>query len=317
MNIMKTLRNIKKRIREMLYYSYIPGSDFAPAVIAVCNSFSPHCGLADRLRHALSLYLICKDFNKEFKISYVVPFDLEKALVPASFDWSINKANMTRSPIYCKYIPIESVYKSQGLDEDEEAEQQKNQIVRLTSRPQHQYHIHGNMHYGKERWKEAFDTLFAPSDALAAKLETLHLPDKYEAVTLRFQQLLGDFFEPGYKTLSSEERTDLIQKCISKLDELYKKQYFSTSRILITSDSSEFIRQAQRLPYAVTIPGPRTHIGYDPAPASDTFINSFVDLFALKRACRITLLKTGDMYASGFPEFASIIGEIPFRIISF
>lgn len=44
---------------------------------------------------------------------------------------------------------------------------------------------------------------------------------------------------------------------------------------------------------------------------------SFVDLFALMNAKKVTQLRTGKMMTSGFPKFAAELGRIKYELINF
>ncbi len=57
------------------------------------------------------------------------------------------------------------------------------------------------------------------------------------------------------------------------------------------------------------------HMDFTRDADDDTYMKSFVDLLMLAKAKSITLLKTGQMYDSGFPHFASLLGNVRFSRI--
>lgn len=274
-------------------------------------------GLADRLRHCLSLYLYCQQNKLSYKIYHVFPFRLENILKPNKFNWVIDSGLVSKSIYRTRSIKIRSYYKSTGIDEDIESNMQLQYLNKKIISNKFQYHVYGNAHFFKSDWKNAFDDLFSPSDELCELLDSLKLPASYEAVSLRFQQLLGDFKEDGFPILSENEQNTLIEKCISEINSLRCRNFFSTKTILVTSDSVRFLNHVKILPDVIVIDGERAHPGTPLNNSERTYMNSFIDLYALRNAKRITLLRTGDMYNSGFPEFAARIGNKIFQIHSF
>lgn len=326
MSKISNLKNFiyRKKNKLLEFFRYYDLGDFKKpkdSIILILNDkFGIKMGLADRLRHCLSVYLTIRSTNKTFKIKLNDPFNLEDYLKPNLINWAVSDEDISYSFFWTKYIQIFSYYKGRRMDEFAEEKLQKTQLLKVINSSKYlQYHIYGNSHIDKNRWQLAFDELFKPSKNIVDRLQELNLPNIYEAVTLRFQQLLGDFKEDGFDILDDESQVQLIERNLQKIKDLYIKSYFSTEYILITSDSTRFLEEASKLPFVKTIPGKRVHpatpkeieLGEDP------YINSFVDLFALKNAKKISLLKTGNMYLSGFPEFAAYIGGKPFSIIEF
>ena len=160
-------------------------------------------------------------------------------------------------------------------------------------------------HY-QELWKE----LFKMTPFLETHINQVrkNFKEPYESVTLRFQQLLGDFEEGDYETLSKEAKEVLIQTCIEKIDELYHTGYFSTPKVLITSDSQTFLERVRALSYVYTIPGKLEHMDFTQNDNLEVNVKPFIDLILLSEAQRLTLLKVGKMYKSGFPAFAAELG---------
>jgi len=166
-------------------------------------------------------------------------------------------------------------------------------------------------------WCEAFDELFAPNSFIKKSLEALDLPYSYDAVTLRFQQLLGDFKEGQFEILTASEQEDLMNKSRNKIIQLYEAGYFSNQTILVTSDSLKFLNAIKSLSFVKIINGEMAHPGYSEGKSLEIYAKSFIDLYALRGASSITLLKSDKMYLSGIPEFASIIGHNRFNILPF
>lgn len=310
----KLYSHLKLKIK---YYSFFNFRFPKSCVIVPFDSLMGAVGLADRLRHCLSVYLVCKEKGLPFKILHNNPFQLDLILQPNKYDWTIKEDEYSDSIYFTRFIKLGSWYKAHGTSEEEESLQQQNILKNFLKNTRLQYHVYGNSHIYKGQWKDAFNELFKPSDELSEKIKELNLPDKYDAVTLRFQQLLGDFEEGSFKTLSVEDQDKLIQKCIDEIQLLKKNNYFKSDKLLVTSDSVRFLSKVSELPYVMIIPGEMAHPGHGTDKPVSVYMKSFVDLFALRNAKSITLLITGDMYPSGFPEFASCIGEGNFKIHKF
>lgn len=300
---------LKVRIKP---YSFLDIKKPKPYIISYFDENDIN-GIADRLRHSLSLYLFCKENNREFKIWHNFPFCLEDILTPV-YNWTMPSNEISNSFYFTKRIEIWSTYKSSQLTKEEEETYQYGMLTRQ-SKTNHQYKVVGNMHYKECEWKNAFDELFRPSPIVLNGLKSINLPESYDAITLRFQQLLGDFKEGQFKILDKNQQDKLIKLSINKITELYEQGYFKTKMILVTSDSSKFISAISKIPYIITIPGAVAHPGYSNYKNIAIYAKSFIDLYALRGASTITLLKSEDMYLSGFPEFASKIGNNKFNVV--
>lgn len=136
-------------------------------------------------------------------------------------------------------------------------------------------------------------------------------------MVFRFQQLLGDFKEQGYKVLSKEEQEELVKKCIEKVNTLHEERH-PDDIILVTSDSGRFLQEITRqLNYVRIIPGKVVHMDHTADAAFDTYMKSFEDMLLLSKADKIYLLQTGDMYHSGFAKRASMINNKEYEEIIF
>lgn len=309
-----------KKLRDFININVKPYSFFdirrpSPCVIAYFDE-NNITGLADRLRHCLSMYNYCMEFNYKFKIVHKIPFRLEKILIPV-YDWNILTEDISNSRYYTKRIEIWSNYKSSGIMVQQEEYNQREILKKNINKETYQYKVVGNVHYEESKWKKAFDDLFKPNNLIINGLKKLNLPQSYDAVTLRFQQLLGDFKEGCFETLSDNEQQKLITLSINKIEDLYESKYFKNSTILVTSDSSRFLSAIKDIPFIKTIPGNMVHPGFSHDASLETYAKSFIDLFALRGASSITLLKSDKMYSSGFPEFAAKIGNNRFKIIEY
>lgn len=258
-----------------------------------------HGGFADRLRGITSIYYFCKKNKIPFFIHYIYPFNLEDYLEPNNVEWRFKKVqgeicyNKKYSQPVCLqewmlphkfhklYLLIRWYFSNKSL------------------------HIYTNSHFDYDKFSICYKDLFKPSSKLEEHINRnlKELGSEYTAIVLRFQQLLGDFKEGNFKVLNDSERLLLIKKCVEKIKELHTEG----ERFLVTSDSCTFLNEISKLDFVYTIPGKVTHIDYPQKNAEDTFIKSFVDFYMIANAKYIYLLKTSDMYQSGFPKTASMM----------
>ena len=314
---MTSLRKNLRHLRTLLEF-YDPLGFKKGKSIAVVR-FDPiqtAYGLTDRLRHILSVFLVCQELNIPFRIDHQSPFALNDILIPSTYDWRLKPGEISKSLLMTKRLELYSYFKSSDITEEEESCNQYRILQRGLIGKQ-QIHVYGNSHIMKERWADTFKFLFRPSPALQAALDNLSLPSSYTAITLRFQNLLGDFEERYFNPTSESRKEYLIQKCIDKIKTLISESGLDNSPVLLTSDSRRFLYEAKKhIHNIITIPGEMAHFSQS-GKGLDVYMKSFIDLFALAKAEKITLLRTEDMYNSGFPEFAALIGKKDFSIIEF
>lgn len=290
-----------------------PLPKFRREVVVMVDGIHTHGGITDRLRNILSVYLYCKKKNIPFFVYYIYPCLLEKFLLPNLYDWRIRKIQLSYSRWDTKEISlyVDKVPEPHDSFLDEKIRPNEHQ----------QYHIYGNCRLAKGHYRELFQELFKPSDYLAKRIADCmsNMPEPFEAVTLRFQQLLGDFEEGEgqYSILPYKEQQELISHCKEKIEKLYADSYFATRMILVTSDSPTFLYTIKQLPFVYTIPGKMEHMDYTHNKNIEINAKPFIDLLILSKAQRITLLVTGKMYRSGFPGFAAEIGGRTYKEIIF
>jgi hypothetical protein len=288
-----------------------PLPKFRREVVVMVDGVHSHGGLTDRFRNILSIYAYCKRKGLPFRIYYTYPCPIEWLLIPNLYNWHINEKHISHSRWDTKEIVL-------YVDKTPEPHE-KVLDCEISPRKPIQYHLYGNCRFAQGHYMELFNELFRPSEYLAKRIEQIlqTFSEKYEAVTLRFQRLLGDFEEGDYEILPNNEKELLMQQCIQKIITLHDDGYFSTSKILVTSDSPSFLESVNQLSYVFTIPGKMEHMDFTHKKDIGINAKSFFDLFILSQAQRITLLVTGKMYCSGFPAFAAEIGGRPYHEIQF
>lgn len=305
-----------------------PLPKFRKEIVVMIDGTQVHGGLTDRFRHIMSIYSYCKENNIKFHLYYEYPCNIQLLLCPNKYDWRIQKNDISYNYFDYKelylYVEVAKGEKDSASTTINNNNKKHLYILdkELSKTDKTQYHIYGNTYFAKGKYRELFYELFIPTEYLKDRIELYRkkLYEPYESISLRFQQLLCDLkegYNNKYKILPPLEREELINKCIEKIKRLYDEGYFSTTKVLITSDSSTFIERVSILPFVYTIPGKMEHMDFTQNNDLEMNSKAFVDLFLLSEAQKLTLLKTGEMYRSGFPEFAAELGGKPINYIEF
>jgi hypothetical protein len=127
-------------------------------------------------------------------------------------------------------------------------------------------------------------------------------------------QLLGDFKETSERRLilPDDEKEILIGKCINHLKDIYREN--DCGKVLVTSDSVSFLKEAARLPFVYVIPGGVRHIDDGENADKDTDLKVFLDYFVLSRSKKVYLVVEDKMYNSGFSYRAALLNNVPFIV---
>lgn len=263
-------------------------------------------GLTDRLKGICTLYTFAKTHNYDFKIFFVHPFQLEKYLLPNTYDWSIEESSiiydLNKTAIYTwETESLASMFFRSNMDKP-------------------QLHVSCNSGECFPVYSEVFNELFKPSqllsNALESHIEKLGGTGEYISISLRFQNLLGEFKEANSVALNDEKRESLIDSCLSAINSI-KLKHPEIEKILITSDSNLFREIATaKFPYLYTfiIKDEVGHLDYSGAGKSKE-LTAFLDMFLISKASKAYQIRNIDMYNSDFPNMAARINNIPYEMI--
>lgn len=332
MSIVKELRNVKRYLcaytsiltgrggwhkhEDELQHKYYTSdrsfrhTEVPPSVVFMIDGRAVHGGLTDRLCGICSVFTYCKKHDIPFHLHAVYPFRLQDFLEPNLYDWTIDESDIIYDSRYATPVIVNDYQFTPRLHET-----YLNHMVKYGK----QLHVYGDTPMFDVHFAEAFQTLFRPSAILRQAIDEQkqRIGSNYIAIVTRFQQLLGDFKETGYKILAEDERVALIQRCIDKIAELHES-HFNGQQILCTSDSTTFLQVvAARLPYVNIIPGKVVHMDHTSGAAMQVYLKSFVDMFMIAGADKVCLLQTGDMYRSNFPKRAAKLANKEFIHIKF
>lgn len=288
-------------------------------VIAMANNLVHNGGLGDRIHGFISTYMLCEKYGYDFKINNCDNFRLSSYLEPNEVDWDIAPDEIVYDLNVAEPVRMACTFKKYNGTPEQEARFMNRYLRwRMRVNPNKEIHVYTNEHWActPEVYSHYFHKLFKPSKALqeAVNREKNRIGGSYISVTLRFQNLLGDFYEGKYPTLPHDEQEKLINKVIAKIRELYSQQQEGT-KILVTSDSRLFLDKVQQESYVYTIPGKIVHMSYSNDKDFSVHLKSFVDLMMLADAKKLYLLVTDPMFHSGFAESASFINNRPYEVV--
>lgn len=310
-----------KILMEPLYSNKTGISHNPGMVICMCDGRFRSGGLADRLHGILSLYTFCNANNIPYKVNFCEPFRLKEYLEPNEVDWDIEPNELCYDLHGAKPMLMACSSRNNGASVAQEAKFMYRYLEsKIKKGYNKEYHIYTNMHYvcRPDLYSNLFHKLFKLSKPLKEAIDWNkdQIGSKYVSVTLRFQNLLGDFKEGNFPTLSENKQYELICKVQSKIQMLHK-EYHPNMKFLITSDSRKFLDVIDKEDWCYTIPGKLVHMSYTPVHDFNTHLKSFVDLLMLSEAEKLYLLVTDDMYKSGFAESAAFINNRPYEFIFF
>lgn len=303
-----------------LYKNSSGKSKFPRTIVCMCDGRIRSGGLGDRIHGILSLYFFCKINDLNFKINFCDPFRLKDYLAPNEVDWDVEPEDLCYDLHGTEPFMMACSFRANGASVEQEADFMYRYLLsRVETDSVKEFHIYTNMHYVTDcnLYSKLFHILFKPTQPLLDAIEwnKQRIAGSYVSVTLRFQNLLGDFEEGNYPTLPNYDQNILIESVKNKICDLHRI-YHPGKKILVTSDSRKFLNIIDEEDWAYTIPGNLVHMSYTPIHDFDTHLKSFVDLFMLADAEKLYLLVTGEMYHSGFAESASFINQRPYEVIN-
>lgn len=263
-------------------------------------------GLTDRLKGLCTMYRYAKKQNLGFRIYFMHPFNLEKYLVPNTYDWRMEKSEISYDMHDVALYTWETEKLAQPFFQ---ANQDKKQL-----------HVVCNSGESSENYSELFNALFKPSSYLRNKVD-FHL-DKlggrhnFISVSFRFQNLLGEFREANSMQLPLNEKENLISRCLDAIS-VIRKKYNNELTILITSDSNLFREKATSqfdYVYSYVLPEEVGHLDYA-KPGKGKELTAFLDMYLISYARIAYQIRSREMYNSDFPNMAAKINNIPYEMV--
>ena len=294
---------------KIFHSNYRPDSR---VIVVTFDDRRKHEGLADNLRAIVSIYRFCRLNNICFKVYYDSPFTLQRYLEPNEYNWLCDKS-MAYSDIQSKDYICLSYRDFFGLNSDSIQKYFLNSIVH--TKDLNVIRLYTNICCYDEFYQTGFSQLFKPSKELQYQIdEQLNIIGcPYISVSFRFAQLLGDLKDSFGEPLPASERESLISLCLNAVDNLHIKES-QFKKILLTSDSTTFIDCAQkRFGFIYTVPGAIGHVGNDGSDA--VVMKTFLDMYMISNASKVFMIRTEQMFRSGFAKRAAMVTNAPFEEI--
>lgn len=298
------------------YYLNCTAKHTSPKNVFMVDGKVGHGGMFDRLKGAISVYAISKVHQKDFRIFFIYPFELQKYLEPNKYNWRICKDDMVYSyphsrPLFLYgecYNPIR-LFKNRKCES-------------------HFYYGYDSLEKINEKfgttfeWGNLYRELFKPTPYLQQYIDTYkkEVGENYIVIHTRFLNLLGDKVETNINPeLPLSERHVLMKKMRDKIEELalnYQKEH-GKIRIMLASDSMTFIEYVKyELPDIYVVPGQVKHIDTAGETNDAEIIKMFLDYYLISDAKKVYSLVTDGMWPSAFPKYAAKIGRTKFERIT-
>ena len=259
---------------------------------------------------------MCKQLDIKFRLVFNNPFELKEYLEPNNYNWLEDNLNLRYD------IPKDNILILDATqDSPYQKMKQKKWLQRLLSKRNGQIHVYTNAAFSYDYgYHELFHELFKPTDRLQSAIDKQlsAIDSRYISISCRFLNLLGDFNEThGYDNhLPEEEKETILSSVLMQVEKLHLKH--PDCKILCNSDSVTFLKRVLQFDYTYVIPGEVTHIDAKGSHGDyHKYEKTFLDFFMIANADHIYLLKTGQMFKSGYPYAASKLYNKPFDTISF
>ena len=279
------------------------------SVTLVFNGEISNVGLADRLRAITSVYYWCKQRRIDFKVHFSHPFALSDYLLPNEYDWKTESGVLD----YQGAAPMALLSYARFLGDEKNKELHRETLNGLPECGYERIHLYSNTFCYDEHFRACFQELFVPEKGLLAELDVLQKPlgDRFVSFSFRFTRLLGDLKDTVGTTLPDDERKRLVEKCKGSIAPVLAKTGLKMA--LVTSDSKAFLEAVSDLPYVYVIPGLPGHIRNQ--VTGEQARKLFLDMLMISRAQTAFMVRTPQMYRSGFAKHAAMIGNVPFSEI--
>ena len=276
----------------------------SPTLIFMADGKCMHGGLTDRLKGIVGAWAFAKKRNLKFKIFHKSPFSLEDILQPAKVQWKITDKELSFDRRVAKPVLLYHY----DFNNETALERQLDSFHQ-------QFHLYSCVDLSKDSFADCFHELFRPAPILQNLLDAYRekLQRPYLAISFRFQNLLGDFHEWKFKSLSEDEKEDLVERAENAIKAI-KENHPKYDTLLITADSPSFLARVSKWPGVVTVDGCSTHIDFDKNGKIQRYLKSFVEFFLISEASEAILYtdKKFKTYLSAFPQYAAKLKDIPF-----
>ncbi len=267
---------------------------------------SVHGGLVDQFKPIIGLYYTAKCSQVPFYLIHHGYGDIRQYLLPAKVDWSAEESDLShlwwRTRKYEYLYPVDSV----------PVLEKKN--IQYVCRYYYPRNILDCL--GKTDWMEEtgrlFRELFRLSPLLKNSMENSGLPEKYDAVHIRFVNSIGKTEDSLFNApLQKDEQERLIDQMIMKIVGLKEK---TGKQLAVFADNPRFLSRIEQAGIGVYAADPAHagHIAY--TDDQKTVLQTYTDFFLISEADTVYSVAYADgfnknaLYPSRYARYAAIIG---------
>ena len=258
-------------------------------------------------------HIFCDEKGFVHKISHKVPFDLERYFQPNSYDWKIdvNELEMRENSLS---LVLPSLRNKDTM----------HYVLNLYTQ------LHGLEYLfltscegvDPDIYSTIFNKLFRSSDYLIELYKSAlpwHIGQPYISISFRFCNLLGDSNERFLQPLEISQQKLLISVCHKQIDLIQNDNL----PIIVTSDSPTFLNSLSGKSNVYCLSKKllengiytQSHIGFSSVVNTLESDKVFLDFMTISNAQTAYQVKLGPMYKSRFPEYAAIVGNVPYQLL--
>ena len=301
----RAIQNSLKRIYLSIKYYSFSGKKGDMMMIYKADGRLRHGGLADRFIGIITSYALSKIQHQPFKIDYTSPFTLSDYLEPNLYDWTVQPDELSYSRLHTN---VAVHYDDMNWPKSFKIRQQIH--LYTNNPPLERINLLFNTDY---TYQELFNELFKQTSILKEKIDAVkkEIRKPYIGIQFRFVQLLGDFKDVKYQTLSSQKQEGLIQRCINVIQKIQSQ--YADYKIFLSSDSQKFINATHAMQGIFSIEGEILHIDYTNLAESNHYEKTFLDFFVLGGSTAIFNITGKGMIPSGFSKLSAQIHNVPFK----
>jgi hypothetical protein len=276
--------------------------------IIICfDGLFPHGGLVDRLKGIISFYEVAKKLDYDFYIHFEHPFKLSSFLKPNNANWKLENRKIQYNPLNTKIFYLMDVFSANPLELIRKSDA-KTLLIYSNVDYMGTIHSQNNIEENHQIWRNNYYQLFSYTPLLEKELKKLP-QEKRIVFHARFTSLLGDFKDTTNVTLNEINKQKLIDKLIKRINETVVLH--PNVSIYVLSDSLFFLNYITENTTYFILDGNPKHLGLKNGNSDlEPHLKTFSDFCFMAKSDVIYLLKSGQMYNSGFSKYAAILGNI-------
>lgn len=268
------------------------------SVVYIADKHTWPGGLVDRLKGLISLYDYSQQNNVSFYIFLDKKYNFNYFLKIKKKNIILNTLNRDLRKNKVNYFLDNTLIKNYN---NCFAKNKINHVYTNLDLLQYQYGKSAN-----QKWKEHFSNLFTPSDKIRTKVSEIIQNKKFIVFAFRFRSKMGDFEDDGRQWDDRTKRVE-VEKLNESVIEIITS--FPKHMIYIASDSTTYLKQLIKLD--------SQRFFYNPISKADMndMERSIIEFLIISKGEKVFQFKRPSMYSGAFSRYASIIGNIDYKLV--